>query len=100
MKKVKIKCKICGEIELPRSFYQTCDGEGLSVPVVFAPTLLHLGKFYKDMEGYTYESNTGNSLKESFEKATIKPLHTNPDEDGEDWEEHQLEAVEVWQEII
>lgn len=99
MKSIKLKCKKCGDVEISTPFCEW-DEEGFILPVALAPTIQSLGKFYNNYVGETYEYNTGNKISSSFEKQLLELKHTNPDEDGEDWQEHTLELTECWRELI
>lgn len=92
------KCK--KQIELIAPYYR--GEEGFIVPTIICPTIESLEKFYEEHTGFSYFKNTDKDTKmeDCFEKGMIDLLHTNPDEDGEDWKEHKLEPVECWSEII
>lgn len=95
----KAKCKICGLVEIPDHF-EDQDGV-MSIPVIYCPTLKDVAKFYKDIVGSSYKKNTGNNLRDSFEKGFVEASHESPDDIG--WEEakkHTLEPIECWCEQI
>ncbi len=97
-KTIKGKCIICGEVEI--THFEGGDGE-VSIPTEICPTLKEIAIYYKEITGDTFEENTGNKLKDSFEKKMIQPSHKNPDDDGyEEYKKHTLEPIECWCEII
>lgn len=95
MRKIKVNCKKCGEVEISGHFIDAGE-EGFIMPTKLCPTIASLGRYYKDFDGYTYEKNVGNKMSDDFTKEIVELLHTNPDEDGEDWAEHKLEPLECW----
>jgi NMD protein affecting ribosome stability and mRNA decay len=99
MKTAKAICKKCGEIEISGHWMEAGE-EGFIVPLILAPTIQALGKIYKDYDGHSYERATGVPLGKAFEIDFLELLHTNPDEDGEDWAEHTLQPMKCWREQL
>lgn len=99
MREIKVKCKKCGDVKISGYFTEQSE-EGFIVPVKLCPTIQSLGKYYKEIDGNSYEWVTGNKLSDGFKIETLEILHTNQDDDGEDWAEHTLEPLECWREQL
>ena len=93
------KCKLCGDITIDDHF-EGVDGE-MSIPVSMCPTLEDVATYYEILVGATFKQNTGNKIKDSFEKRFIEASHESYDELGfEEAKKHTLEPIECWCEII
>lgn len=94
---VLCKCRYCNgyfPLDVNVGLY---DNE-LDVPKVLAPTIEDLERLYQEIEGSSYEENTGNKMKDNFVIGMREILHT---EEGEDEEGlHSLGKFECWCEII
>lgn len=79
----------------PRSF---TDDDGVYIlPVIFAPTIKDLEKFYKKEMGDTYKKTTGENAKYCFEKVMCELTHINyEDADKDEREKHSFGKVECW----
>lgn len=95
MKKIKVNCKKCGIITLEKTWFCDNGEEGFIVPKKFCPTLRSYNMFYKDVVGYSPKSEGVEIIED---KMVLN--HTNPEEDGEDWNEHELEELEVWRDDL
>ena len=93
MKTIKVKCKICGEVEL-ESFYENDDG-AKAFPVVYCPTELSVAKAWKNIEGSTYEESTGEKFIGVFKKQFWELSHEEVGNEG-----HSIGEVECWVEQI
>jgi hypothetical protein len=91
-KHIKLRCHICGEIEVEPYF---CNDDGaVWVPVKAASTIQRLGKVMKEVEGNTYFQNTGNHIKDDFILKDCSNLcHRDYDDQPEG---HYLETVTCW----
>lgn len=98
-KTIKATCKVCGEVEIFGHWLEAGE-EGFIVPVALAPTIQALGKIYKDYDGNSYEWVTGVKISDAFKTDILSLLHTNPDEDGEDWDKHELSPMKCWREQL
>ena len=91
---VKAKCIVCGEVDVEVFYRDEC---AISIPVEICPTLKDVGKYYKKLNGSSYEESTGSKLKGSFEKCFIEPSHESFDDVGyEEAKKHILEPIECW----
>ncbi len=97
MKKKTGICKKCGEVEISGTWTDASE-DALMVPVILAPTILHLGKVYSKHIGGTYKFNIGNKISDDFEKKMMSLSHLSIDDT--DWQEHMMEPLEVWNQII
>jgi len=96
--KIKVRCKLCGEIEIDTHFED--DNGAMYVPVVFAKTIKDLRKYVDGVLGEPYEA-LGSTVEDSFEREFITPLHLSPDDAGvEEAKRHKLEPIECWAECI
>ena len=93
MKKIKVKCKTCGEIELSETY---SDGERDIFPVVYYPTELSVAKAWKEINGETFEQATGNKFKGAFTKEFIEISHADMDEGDGEWKKHRIGKIECW----
>ena len=91
-------CKKCGPVELSGTTWTDAGEEAFMVPVIIAPTIQALGKVYSRFIGGTYKYNTGNKITDDFERKFMSLSHLTIDEPG--WDEHMMEPLEVWNQII
>jgi len=97
-KDILCKCHYCnGYFKLERN-EGVADNE-MYIPKVLAPTIEDLEEYIKNELGQTYESMTGNELKDSFEIGIYKINHISVDDDNEA-EKHSLGMFECWHEIV
>ena len=95
MKKLKVKCKTCGDIELERGiFYTDTNEEDIIYPVAFAPHITTLCREYKKYEGGSYEENTGNKPSKDFIQKMMSISHQCIED--KDWEKHTIKPIKMW----
>lgn len=97
-KLLKVNCKKCGpiKIDISHPWCDNQDGEGFIIPVKMCATMRSLKMFWNKFTGDHWHLIYDEKFEDSFEKGMLELLHTNPDEDGEDWNEHLLEPMECW----
>ena len=88
------RCRYCGGY-FPLDINTELEGGGLIVPRVLIPTIEDLEEFYKKLNGYSYEEDTGNKIKDGFVIGMREILHTCEDDNDEDGV-HSLGVFECW----
>ena len=98
MRKIKLNCLVCGEVEIDHSFWNETS-ETIHIPFDLCPTIQSLGKFYKKETGETYESATGIKISEAFTVTEEGLLHASVDDiDYEEALKHTMGKVKCWSE--
>lgn len=92
-------CKKCGPVEV--DWFTDNGEEWMGYPVALAPTIQALGKAYVRHSGSTYERDTGNKMKDDWERKWFDTMsHLEIWSDEKESKEHTLEPIECWSLIL